>query len=515
MDQELGIQKRNNTFGRKEALRRLLVGIDTLGDFVRSTSGSRGRTFILRTPDGNIHVTKDGVTLAKSVVREDPIEDLGCKLLQQAAQATVDEVGDGTTLTVILAQELIHRVLMAATPEVDLLYQLERCRDFVIDSIREQSKSIESREQLIRIASISTSSSEYGKLIGSLVYDVYPDGVINIEDGERGEVEVIHEDCHIFHRSYPHADLLGISKARVLYREPIVILTDDVVNNIEDIQPYVKESMEASRPLVIIAKKFSNVVIDMIRFQQREYGLKILPIYLPTDDEQEAYRDIKAILDGDNVESIEVYRTGFKIYSRELTNSIHKRIEERKMQLRGETTRYMREKIEAAIASLRKLTTTIYVDAPSKAEATELKDRIEDGVLASRSAMIGGYVWGGGLTLYNIADRIVKDFSSDEGSFIWAQILRAPLFQIVRNALTHTNLEKVGGKWGFNSTTMRVEDFSKGHIIDPSLVLISAIKNALSVAKAIINLGGAVNHYGNKVIPQFQEGRGFVPTPSM
>ena len=495
-----------NTIRRESALEGILRGIDTLASFVRATSGSRGRTFIIRTPDGDPYVTKDGVTIAKAIASENHLEDLGCRLLQQVAQRTVDEVGDGTTLTIILCHELIKRVFQATTPAHDLIRHLSEVTDFVTEYIRSQAKPIESKEQLIHIASISTSSQEYGVQIGSLIYDIYPEGIVNVEEGDDGIVSIVREQSHVFQQSYPFSFLLGKSKSVVRYSNPFIAFFKERLEDTSIVSSLIEKSIERSRPLIFFVPEVSSTIVELIHHHHQSSGLRALPLIY----DEEYKDDLLSIIQDENVSSIEVSRTAFKIFSKGITDTIRERVAILKSRLKWETSPYMKDRLEVRIASLLKKVTTIYVDAPSKAQSVELKDRIEDGILASRSAMEMGYVLGGGLTLYNASQLLLKKFPSLEAASILSQVLKAPMFQIISNAQFNPDISRIGKEKGFNATTYKIENFYKAGIIDPAKVLIHALRNALSAAIAITNINGVIIHHGRDKIPQFQEGRGFV-----
>ena len=489
----------NNTVNKQDTLNKLLNGVNTLANVVKTTSGSKGHTILIEKKDheGNIipYITKDGVTVANSIVCSDSIENLGCKLLQEAAKLTVEQAGDGTTGTCIMAQSLIQNIINLDVQDHRKLFQdIENVTENILSQLKKQIKKVKTKKDAIRIASISTNSESLGNLVGTVMWDARINGVVHFEISDTSETYIYKESGSYFDKRYDLKQFLGATGTKVVYDNPIVLVYQNDVVSYEDLVPYLEMSKEEDRALVIIAPSFSKMIIQIFEMNVVKNSFKILPLYVPAygEEQPEIIKDIQA-LTHENVERVMASRNGFTIFTKEVTPLLQERIDNLAYLSTMERTPYYKDKIDKRISTLSQKVFTIYAGAKSELERNELKDRIEDGLLATRAAIENGYVLGGGLALYNIATSLPSEGYANQ---IMYDVITSPMMQILENAQVEsiTYIKLIHDQMGFNTTTMRIEDFYKSGIIDPYKVIACSLTNAVSVAKTIISLNGAIQH---------------------
>lgn len=504
----------NNTTNRKETLEKILTGVNVLADKVRTTSGSMGKTFLIIKKDGKPYITKDGVTIAKAVSCEDPIENMGCALMQQVGELTVNIAGDGTSLTITMAQKLLQLIVEEMNKGTDHRLLLEEIEDSLneIEKLLEgHVKDINSVDDCIKIATISVNGNEeLGKLVGQVMWDARNNGVVNLEDWEEDETVVKQEDGSRYLRSYDYPQMLGKNHIKVAYNNPIVCVYENDVESMHDIYADIQTSISEKRPIVLLAPDFANNVITFLTENKEKANLKALPIIYPGygDEKIEYFKDIKAMCFNDNIRRILADKQGFTLYTKEFTQEMQDRSDFLQAQIANENTQYYKDILENRLSIIHQKVFTVWVGATSEVEMREIKDRVEDGLLATRSSIEYGYVLGGGLTLWNVSKSLTLN---SRGAEIMSEVISCPLVQICENAgILHKIDEVVGGKFGINTTTKQIEDFEKSGIIDPYLVIISALRNSVSVAKSIISLNGAIEHKTEPLKPKFEDGKGFI-----
>lgn len=506
----------NNTFSKEETLQKLITGVNTLANVVKTTCGSKGSTYLIRNENREPYITKDGVSIAEVITCDDPIEDLGCKLLQQAAKLTVDQAGDGTTATITIAQKMINEVIAhldkGMTPAI-LLSEVESSIEKAIVLLKEEVNPVDTLDQAIAIASISANDSDLGLLVGEVVWEAKDNGIINLEEGETDETEVYQESGCRYNRPYEYKELLGVSQTKVAYNNPLVIVEEHEVQSFSQIQHHIERSASLKKPLVIIAPDWAKIVINTLIHLQQTNNLRVLPLFSPGygEDKREYLKDIQAIV-ADNVDRVVADKMGFTIFTYDITPQMQERAEFIKAQIASEPTLFYKEKLEKRMSIIYQKVFTVNVGAPSRIEMKEKYDRIEDALLATRCALEEGYVLGGGVALYNVAEKLGE---STSGEALVRAVLKSPLRQIISNASIATGkaisypTKDIGGNNGFNTTTLKIEDFYKSMIIDPYPVVNQSFINATSVAKTIININGTIIPEIKVGNPKFQEGVGF------
>jgi chaperonin GroEL len=482
----------NNTLSKQETLQKLLKGVDTLANVVKTTSGSKGHTILIQREDGSPYITKDGVTVAKAIKCEDIIENLGCKLVQQAAELTVDQAGDGTTATVTMAQRLMQNIINCEISNHRQLFEdIENITQDVLFNLQKTVRKVKTKKDAIRIATISTNNKELGELVGTVMWDARKNGVVLFELSDNGDTYVYQESGSRYERMYDLKQFLGLTGTRVQYDNPIITIFSEDVVDIETIQEVVEQSKLENRAAVFFAPDYSKMVLQILEFNSIKNGYKILPLYIPGhgDEKKEYIKDIIALVHDGNVDRIVATKQDFTLFTKYVTPSLQNRMDVIAYQIGQEKTKYYKEKLEKRLSILSQKVYTIYAGATSEIEQSELKDRMEDGLLATRAAIEDGYVIGGGMALYNIAKTLSSQGLANQ---IMYDVLISPCEQILTNATATWAFDSVGDEYGFNTTTMKVEDFYKSGIIDPYKVVASSLNNAVSVAKTIISLNGSI-----------------------
>lgn len=500
----------NNTINRELTLQKLKEGVDTLANVVKKTAGSQGGLVLLGKKDSKPVVTKDGVSVARMVECNDPVANLGCSLLKQAAELTVEQAGDGTTLTVILSQ-IIFDLLSKneSTDKRKLLKEIEDSTHKVVELLYASAKQVSSIEDCIAIATISANGdSDIGELVGEVVWLARENGVIQLEKWDNDFTEPFQEKGSRYNRPYEYKPLLGSKQIKIAYNDPHIVVLDYELDSLQEIANYVKESQELGKPLVIFARDFSNIVIGNLVHNYQKAGLKVLPLVIPGygDEKKEYYEDIVALAQQDNINRVVADKLGFTIFTNEVTQEMSNRIEFLEAQITQEESDYAREILETRLSTLCQKVFTINVGATSEVERDELYDRVEDAILATRCATEEGYVLGGGLALRNIS----KQLGSSKGDKIISKACMAGYLQILENAgLKEPNDYK--DEEGINTSTGKLENFYESRIIDPVKVIASAIINAVSVTKSMLSIQGSVIENPNANLrPVFKEGFGWV-----
>lgn len=484
-----------NIINKENTLNKLLEGVNTLANVVKTTSGSKGRTYLLQKPDGSPYPTKDGVTIAKQIFHSDPVCNLAIKMLQEAAQLTVDSAGDNTTATTILAQALVQGIIEAIQAGHEprfLLEEVEESVSIVEKELKKHSKKVNSLAKAIQIATIATNNAEVGHLVGSISWEARNNGIIHLEEGT-GTTEIFQETGSHYSHPYEHRQLLGSNETSITIHEPYIAILTKEVTSFDSILPHVHHAQKENRHCVLISPSYSKIVVDAITYHCIKDGGKILPLYLQGEgnNKLEYAKDILALIDGDNVSKLVATKHGYTIFTKEVTPSITKRAEVILSQKYQEEEKYLRDKFDERISTLTQKVFTINVGGISSVEKRELHDRIEDGLLATRCAIVDGYVLGGGITLLNIASTLPQGIGHD----IMAYALESPYRQILTNASKEIEYPETRGlpsTYGFNTTTSRWEDFRKSGILDSYKGVLESIRNATSVAKTIINLNGCI-----------------------
>lgn len=513
-----------------EAREKLKAGVDALCNAVKVTLGPKGRNVILQKSFGAPTITKDGVTVAKDIELEDPVQNMGAQLVKEVASKTADIAGDGTTTATVLAQAMVNagfkNVVAGANP-MDLKRGIDKATKAVIEDLIKQSEVIGNDfEKIKQVGSISANNDEeIGTLIADAMRRVSKDGVITVEESKGTETYVDEVKGMQFDRGYlsPYF-VTNTENMTTEYEEPLILIHDKKISNMQEIVPVLEKVISAGRPLLIIAEDIDSQALGVLVVNRLRAQLKIVAVKAPGfGDRRKAMLEDIAILTGGTVISEE---KGYKLESVELEHlgraekitvdkdnttivngrgtaeMITSRINQIKSQIETTTSDYDKEKLQERLAKLAGGVAVLYVGAATEVEMKEKKARVDDALSATRAAVEEGIVTGGGVALVNAIKSIEKLKGANDDETIGIQIvkkaLEAPLRTIAENAgvegsVVLMEVLKSKGATGYNARTDKYEDLKKAGVIDPTKVTRIALENAASIAAMILTTECVIN----------------------
>ncbi len=512
-----------------EARARLKKGVDKLAAAVKVTLGPKGRNVVIEKKFGSPTVTKDGVTVAKEVELEDPIEDLGAKMVKEVATKTSDNAGDGTTTATVLAQAIYGEGLKSVTAGVNPM-ALKRGIDAAVESVVEHLAGMAvkttGKKEIAQVATISANSDPViGDLIADAMEKVGKDGVITVEEAKGLETTLETVDGMQFDRGYlsPYF-VTDPDKMEAILEEPLVLIHDKKISSMKDLLPVLEKVAQMGRPLLIIAEDVEGEALATLVVNKLRGTLKVCAVKAPGfgDRRKQMLQDI-AVLTGGQVISEEL---GFKLENAVVSDlgqakrividkdnttivdgageadKIKGRINEIRVAIDKTTSDYDREKLQERLAKLAGGVAVINVGAATETEMKEKKARVEDALHATRAAVEEGIVPGGGVALLSAQKALDKMKRDDQDEMIGVQIVRRaleePLRQIAANAGAEGSIvvEKVREKkdkgFGYNAATDTYEDLVKAGVIDPTKVTRTALQNAASIAGLLLTTEAVV-----------------------
>ena len=498
-------------------------GVDALANAVKVTLGPKGRNVIISKSYGAPQVTKDGVTVAKEIELEDPLENMGAQMVKEVASKTNDLAGDGTTTATVLAQAIVKaglkNVAAGANP-MDLKRGIDKAVLVVTEELEKRSTAVgDSSKKIEQIASISANNdSSIGELIAQAFDKVGKEGVITVEEAKGTDTYVDVVEGMQFDRGYlsPYF-VTDADKMTADLSNPYILLFDKKISVLQEILPILEPVAQSSRPLLIIAEDVDGQALATLVVNKLRGGLKIAAVKAPGfGDRRKAMLEDIAVLTGGTVISEE---RGFSLENADLTmlgtaenitidkdnttivngagdpEAIKARINQIKAQIESTTSDYDKEKLQERLAKLAGGVAVLYVGAPSEIEMKEKKDRVDDALHATRAAVEEGIVAGGGVALVRAKSLLtsIKTDNADEatGVQIVAQALESPLRTIVENAggegsVVVAKILENKGNFGYDAKNDAYVDMIKAGIIDPKKVTRVALENAASVAGMIL-----------------------------
>jgi chaperonin GroEL len=474
---------------------------------------------VLEKKFGAPQITKDGVTVAKEVELEDPIENVGAQMVKEVASKTNDDAGDGTTTATVLAQSIVSvglkNVTAGANP-MDLKRGIDKAVEAVVKNLKEQSKEIgDDNKKIEQVASISANNdNSIGALIAEAMSKVKKEGVITVEEAKTSDTSVEVVEGMQFDRGYisPYF-VTDTEKMEAVLESPLILIHDKKISTMKDLLPILEKAAQTGKPLLIIAEDVDGEALATLVVNKLRGSLKIAAVKAPGfgDRRKEMLEDI-AILTGGTVVSEE---KGLKLEGAELDmlgsaekitidkenttivngagekSNIDARVGQIKKQIENTTSDYDREKLQERLAKLAGGVAVLYVGAASEVEMKEKKDRFEDALSATRAAVEEGIIPGGGIAYIRAIDVLskVKGFNQDEntGIAIVRRALEEPLRQIVENAglegsVVVQKITEGKGDFGYNARTEKYENLFESGVIDPTKVARIALENAASIA---------------------------------
>jgi chaperonin GroEL len=506
-----------------EARRKLKDGINALARAVVITLGPKGRTVIFEKITGDPQVCNDGVTVAKQVELDDPIEDLGAKMLRQAAVKTSETAGDGTTTATLLAQAMINiglKRIEAGVNPMEVRRGISKAVRAVVDHMKSQSVMIgDDRSKIEQVATISANNDhEVGKLIAEAMAKAGKESVITIEEAKGMETTIEVVEGLRFDRGYlsPYF-ITSPEKLEVIFENAFILIYDKKISVIKELLPVLEKVSQTGSPLLIIAEDIETDILATLVVNNLRGALKVAAVKAPGfgDRRKDLLEDIAVVTNGtviseergfklDKIEIDQLGRCEKLVINKDNTTLINgsgekEKIASRTKQIRAEientTSDYDKEKLQERLAKLTGGVAIIYVGAYTEMELSEKKDRVEDALNATRAAIEEGIVPGGGVTyLRSIAslEKIVPENEEERiGIYIVRKSLEEPVKQLAINAGLDPNeiLQRVkDGKddYGFNFKTEAMENLLAAGVIDPTKVGRLALENASSVAMMLL-----------------------------
>ncbi len=506
----------------EEARKKLESGINQLADTVKITLGPKGRNVVLEKKFGAPLITNDGVTIAKEVELEDPFENMGAQLVKEVATKTNDVAGDGTTTATVLAQALVREglknIAAGANPMI-VKKGIQKAVDTAIKEIVNNSKKVNGKDDIARVAAISAADEEVGTLIAEAMEKVSTDGVITVEESKTAETYSDVVEGMQFDRGYISPYMVtDTEKMEAVIDDALVLITDKKISNIQDILPLLEQIVQQGKKLVIVAEDIEGEALSTLIVNRLRGTFIVVGVKAPGfgDRRKEMLQDI-AILTGGQVISEELGldlkettldqlgRAGQIKVQKENTiivngngnsSDIQARIAQIKGQIEETSSEFDKEKLQERLAKLAGGVAVIKVGAATETEMKEMKLRIEDALAATKAAVEEGIVAGGGTALINAIPKVkqlLEETDGDEktGVMIVLKALEEPVKQIAKNAGLEGSviIEKILSKdvnIGFNALKEEYVNMIEAGIVDPTKVTRSALQNAASVASMVL-----------------------------
>ncbi|MBQ7475944.1 MAG: chaperonin GroEL [Selenomonadaceae bacterium] len=504
----------------EDARRALGRGVDALANAVKVTLGPKGRNVVLEKKYGAPTITNDGVTIARDIELEDHFENMGAQLVKEVATKTNDVAGDGTTTATLLAQAIVREgmrnVVAGANPMI-IKKGIECAVKKLVEEIKNSSKKIDGKDDIAKVAAISSGDEEIGQLIADAMEKVGKDGVITVEESKTMMTNLNVVEGMQFDRGYISPYMVtDADKMEAVLDDPFILLTDKKVSSIADIMPILEQIVKSGRPLAIIAEDVDGEALATIVVNKLRGTFKALAVKAPGfGDRRKAMLEDIAILTGATVISEDVGRklesvtfedlgTARQIRStKEETTivdgngdkqAIGFRVAQIKKQIEESTSDFDKEKLQERLAKLSGGVAVIEIGAATEVEMKEKKLRIEDALNATRAAVEEGIVAGGGTTFVDILpvlDDVKAEGDVKVGIEIVKRAIEEPVRQIANNAgqegsVVVEAVKKAGKGVGFNDLTNEMVDMISAGIVDPAKVVRSALQNAASIAAMIL-----------------------------
>ena len=501
---------------------KIIKGVDTLANAVRTTLGPKGRNVIIQQPYKPPHVTKDGVTVAREIFLEDPIEDMGAQMVKEVATLTAVDAGDGTTTASVLAQSIVKegtKYVTAGMNPMDLKRGMDIATTAIVEQLDEISKPCETNQEITQVGSISANGDEsIGSLIAEAMERVGQDGVITVEEGQslHNELEVV--DGMQFDRGYLSPYFMNNQeKLTADLEEPLILLTEERIANIQKLVPLLEKVIQAGKPLLVIAEDIEGEALGTLVMNTARGIVRACAVKAPGfgDRRKEMLADMAVLTKatvisedvGLSLDKVELEHLGSAqrvevakehttiVDGAGTTEEIQDRIEFIRAQLDATESGYDKEKMMERLAKLAGGVAVIKVGAATEVEAKEKKDRIDDALHATRAAVEDGIVSGGGVALLRakqaIADVTGKNPDQDAGIKIVLQAVESPMRQIVANAgmsadVVIANVLEGDTTYGYDAANDVYGDMIDFGIIDPTKVTKTALLNASSIAGMIL-----------------------------
>ena len=534
----------------RSAGEKLVEGVNKLANAVMITLGPKGRNVMLERGESiSPHVTKDGVSVAKNIILEDSYENMGAQMTKEVASKTADKAGDGTTTATVLAQAITREgfknVTAGANP-MDLKKGIDSAVDCIVEELDVMSKQVQGKKDIQQIATISSNNdTDIGNLIADAMDKVGNDGVITIEESSTAETTLSVVDGLQIDRGYlsPYF-VTDTERMQCNLENPLILITDQKISNIQDIMHLLDASVQANRPVLIIADDVEGEALATLVLNKMRGVLRLAIVKAPGfgDRKKEVLQDIASVT-GSEVILTEV---GMKLSETQISSlgsaknvtidkdstiivdgagtveAIQERVKVIKGQIASSTSEYETEKHQERLAKLSGGVAVINVGASTETEMKEKKDRVDDALNATKAAVEDGIVPGGGVALIRASQNITEKISTDNhdinvGISIVKKAIEEPLRQIVNNAgqepsVVVNKVVEGTGAFGYNAKTDTYEDLIESGVVDPTKVTKTALRNAASIASMILTTNCVVatikEENNNQPLPPAAPGMG-------
>jgi chaperonin GroEL len=506
-----------------DARQRMMRGVDTLSEAVKVTLGPKGRNVILDKSYGAPRITKDGVTVAKEVELSDKFENMGAQMVREVASKTNDIAGDGTTTAIVLAQAIVREGLRAVSSglnPMDLKRGVDKAVIALVAELEKRSKKITTQAETAQVGTISANGEvEIGRMIAEAMQKVGNEGVITVEEAKGIATELDVVEGMQFDRGYMSPYFItNAEKMNITLDNPYILLFEKKLSALQSLLPLLEAVAQSTRPLLIIAEDVEGEALATLVVNKLRGGLKVAAVKAPGfgDRRKAMLEDIAVLTKGEliseelgiKLENVTLAMLGTAkrvLIEKENTTivegagkkaDITARCNQIRAQIEETTSDYDKEKLQERLAKLAGGVAIIRVGGSSEVEVKEKKDRVDDGLHATRAAVEEGIVPGGGVALARASLILAKLKADNDDQRVGIEIVRravqTPLRQIAENAgedgavISGKVLEKDEYNWGFDAQTGEFKDMVKAGIIDPTKVVRSALQHAASIGSLML-----------------------------
>ena len=520
-----------------QARSKLQKGINQLAAAVKVTLGPKGRNIVIDKKFGSPTVTKDGVTVAKEIELEDPMENMGAQMVKEVASKTSDVAGDGTTTATILAQSIFNEGLKNVTAganPTEIKKGIEMAVEVIVTELKKMSRNVSGKKEIAQVGAISANNDEtIGNLIADAMDKVGKDGVITVEEAKSIETSLDIVEGMQFDRGYVSPYFVtDAENMEAVLEDPVILIHDKKISNMKDLLPVLEKVAQMGKGLLIIAEDIEGEALATMVVNKLRGTLKIAAVKAPGfGDRRKAMLEDIAILTGGRVISEEA---GFKLENTTTsdlgsakrvvidkdnttivegggkTDEIKGRVGQIKTQIENTTSDYDREKLQERLAKLAGGVAVLKIGAATEVEMKEKKARVEDALHATRAAVEEGIVPGGGVAYLRCLKSLEKIKTDNADNKIGVEIIKRaieePIRQIVFNAgkegaVVVDAVKKKEGGYGYNAAKEAFEDLLEAGIIDPTKVTRTALENASSVAGLLLMTEGLIAEKPEKEPP--------------
>ena len=506
----------------EDARKSLLEGVNKLANTVKVTLGPKGRNVVLDKSFGAPLITNDGVTIAKEIELEDKFENMGARLVKEVSTKTNDVAGDGTTTATVLAQSMIKegvKNVAAGADPMTIKRGIDKAVNTAVEGLKEISSTVNGKDDIARVASISANNEEVGKLIADAMEKVSKDGVITIEESKTSNTELNVVEGMQFDKGYLSPYMVtDTEKMEAVLDNPYILLTDKKISNIQEILPLLEALMQESGKLLIICDDMEGEALSTLILNKLRGVLNVVAVKAPGfgDKRKAMLQDIATLTGAEVITAdlgLELKDTTIAQLGKAKQVKVQKentiivdgsgdkqqiadRVAQIKAQIAETQSEYDKEQLQERLAKIAGGVAVIGVGAATEVEMKDKKLRIEDALSATKAAVEEGIVAGGGTAYVNIipaVEKVAKSLEGGEklGAEIVLKALEEPVKQIARNAglepaVILDNVKKSAIGFGFDADKEQYVDMKKAGIVDPTKVTRSALQNAASVAAMVL-----------------------------